>query len=56
VGRVEEAAMDGASAGAWAAMQEQHGAAARVADLFPIHHVAIGERQVAGLERANFRE
>ena len=55
-GRIEEAAVDGAGAGAGAAVEEQDGAALRVADLLPIHDVAAGERQVAGLERSDFRE
>ena len=54
--RVEEAAMHRPGPGAGAAMQEQHRLAARVADLLPIHDVAAGQRQVAGLERSDLGE
>ncbi len=53
---IEEAPMHGARARARPAMQEQHGAAARVADLLPIHDVARRKRQIAGLERSDFGE
>jgi hypothetical protein len=35
-------------------MQKQDRPPARVADLFPIHHMPVGERQVAGLEGPDF--
>ena len=54
--RVEEAAMHRAGAGARAAVQEQHRPAARIAHLLPVHDVAGGERQVAGLERSDLGE
>jgi hypothetical protein len=50
VGGVKKPAMHGAGAGAGTAMQEQHRPAARVADLLPIHHMPIGQRQIAGFE------
>jgi hypothetical protein len=37
-------------------MQEEDGAAARIADLLPVHDVVVGERQVAGLVGADFGE
>ena len=54
--RIEEAAMHDASPGAGAAMQEQHRPAARIAHLLPVHDMPGRERQIAGLERANFRK
>jgi hypothetical protein len=45
--RVKEAPMHRTCAGTRPAMQEEHGLPARIAHLFPIHHVPSGKRQEA---------
>ena len=51
--RVEEPPMHRAGAGARPAVQEQRRPSPRIPHLLPIHDVAAGQRQVAGLERAD---
>ena len=51
--RVKKPPMHRPRAGTWPAMQEQHRLAARIAHLLPIHNMAVGERQIAGLQRSD---
>ena len=51
--RVEKPSMHRPGARARAPMQEQCRAAAWVARLLPVHHMAVGQRQVAGLVGSN---
>src|SRR5580700_8156848 len=54
--RVEKSPMHRARARSWAAMQEKHWKATRIARLLPVHHVGPRERQVTGLEWSDFGE
>src|SRR5690348_2494170 len=54
--RVEKPAVHRASPRSWPAMQEQHRPAPWVAHLLPVHDMSVGQRQIACLERADFRE
>ena len=47
IARIEKTAMRRGRTGSWAAMQEQHRRAPRVARLLPVHDVGSAERQPA---------
>ena len=54
--RIEKPPVHRTGASAWPTVKEQDRPPTRIADLLPIHHVAIGQRQIAGLERPNLRK
>src|SRR5258706_12821124 len=55
VQRIEEAAVQGAGARAWTAVQEHDGRPVRISRLFPVHFMTAVQSKMAGAQRFDFR-